>query len=92
MFLERGEVVSNALSPAGSKGCCKGGSLTACCLLWRAMEQAAVIIIQPQDPLHSRSGIHGMQPRHGGSISSSNEPTGEVDGDQELLLWVQLHQ
>lgn len=33
MFLERGEVVSDALSPAGSKGYCKGGSLTAriCC-------------------------------------------------------------
>lgn len=33
-----------------------------------------------------------MQPRHRGSVSSSNEPTGEVDGDRELLLWVQLHQ
>lgn len=47
MFLERGEVVSDALSPAGSKGCCKGSSLTACCLLRRAMEQGAVVIVLP---------------------------------------------
>lgn len=81
MFLGMGEVVSDALSPVGSKGCCKGGSLTACYVLWRAMEQGAVLIVQPRDPLHSGSGVHGMPPRLGGSVSSSDKPAGELDGD-----------
>lgn len=81
MFLGGREVVSDALSPVGSKGCCEGGSLTACCLLQRATEQGAVLIAQPQDLLHSRSGVYGMQPRLGGTVSSSSKPTGEVDGD-----------
>lgn len=60
----------------GSKGCCK-----VCYLLWKAMEQGALLIVQPRDPLHSGLGVHGMQPRLGGSVSSSKKPTGEVDGD-----------
>lgn len=72
-------MVSDAWSPVGSKGCCKGGSLTACSLLRRAMELFSLssheILFMPVRSARDATKAWRR------SVSSSNKPTGEVDGD-----------